>query len=116
MKKLFSLFCMLFSVSAYAVDISSGHHEVSSVIAYSKQDPVNPDRAGFVQVYLVGLTWSKSTNCNTGDVLIRNEDEHLVSTVFMAYAANHTIRVYADDAQIGPGNKCIVRLVQVKRS
>jgi hypothetical protein len=85
-------------------------YEIRDVVLFSKQDPVYPEWAGFVEVEFVQpLAWAVSGVCAGSGVAIRGTDTHLIASAQTAYAMSRPIRVYVDDSQRLSGGYCILR-------
>ena len=109
---LITLSLILCSLNSDAVNTSSGVAlTINSINFYSKQESIYPSHKGLLQItFITPITWNNSGNCGSTSVLVRNEDNHIISALLSANAASTPIRLYADDT-LKVGQECYLRTI-----
>lgn len=111
--RLFLLFfCLIVSMNTFAKNTgSSGAYQINKIYMYSKYESIYPEHKGLVQItFTTDITWNNNGSCSPKSVVVRNEDDHLISSILAAKAMGQPIFLYADD-ELQVASQCYLRAV-----
>jgi hypothetical protein len=92
---------------------TNSYYEMKDLVFFSKQEPIYPIWAGYVQItFTQPISWVIPNVCSDLSVAIRPEDTHIIAAVQAAFVSGRGVRLYVDDAVRLSGSYCVLRAVQ----
>ncbi len=111
------VFIILISVNTNAGNAYSNEfYEVYQVVPYSSTSTLYQHMNGSTLIkFTEAIEWTGAEGCDEDGIVIRNEDEHLLSILLTAWASGKKMRVYADTSEGGIVNgRCYARAIAVR--
>ncbi len=95
---------------------SNEFYEVYQVVPYSSTSTLYQHMNGSTLIkFTEAIEWTGAEGCDEDGIVIRNEDEHLLSILMTAWASGKKMRVYADTSEGGIVNgRCYARAIAVR--
>lgn len=85
--------------------------EITGLLVYAHEEPLNPTYSKTMLVKFNGIPWSTTeTQCNSNGVAIKEEDVHMVSILLAAYISGKKIKhLYVKDDVNNLDGYCYLR-------